>query len=572
MSENVTRLRVKDEDFLVASMIERCPKSMMIRELFKNALEAAAGAPAGKRKVEFSAVKIDGVPKLAIWNSGPGLTGPELYRMCDIASSINKEHGLERNFGMGAKVASLPSNQIGMRYRSCRKGTVQEVVIGKFDGIYGRLLRPGPNGALTEVLKVTEAAVAEGRSVDQEWTEVVLFGNSAEQNTVLDPYAGEPRSLYFWLVDAIRTRFFRFPEDIEVVFRKGVAALREDRVLSSRASQFARLSHYEAVSTAQGVTIHYAFNPAAVADEVAPGRDLWGAGNSLCSIVHQDELYSVLRGMSWLKEAPAFGIPFMARAVSIMIELPEDYPVLPDGYREFLRYRSGRQDVVRVMDFSGLVAKHVPEWLTSLLADSLPKADYIEAVRNEMQDRLIALGVAFQRPKSEPNRNEAVPKPPSPPSSGAEPPLKVEVPPAIVPLHDVADIAQRGLTYRAAIYYPETHQLHVNLQYPLLAEVAEELAATAPAGLDLDGVRLAARAAAERAMITRVGRSLVVGLAKRGRRREWAETHVRIVFSPEALTLAAEDVETGRWETERLFAELLKDVPAAKEPPETEAA
>ena len=33
---SVTKLRVGDEDFLVTSMIERCPKSMMLRELVKN--------------------------------------------------------------------------------------------------------------------------------------------------------------------------------------------------------------------------------------------------------------------------------------------------------------------------------------------------------------------------------------------------------------------------------------------------------------------------------------------------------------------------------------------------------
>ena len=43
----ITRLRVGNEDFLVAAMIERCPKSMMIRELLQNALEAAQSAPDG---------------------------------------------------------------------------------------------------------------------------------------------------------------------------------------------------------------------------------------------------------------------------------------------------------------------------------------------------------------------------------------------------------------------------------------------------------------------------------------------------------------------------------------------
>ena len=44
----VTALEVADEDFLIASLIERCPKSMMIRELMMNALEAAQHAPEGQ--------------------------------------------------------------------------------------------------------------------------------------------------------------------------------------------------------------------------------------------------------------------------------------------------------------------------------------------------------------------------------------------------------------------------------------------------------------------------------------------------------------------------------------------
>ena len=130
----ITRLRVGNEDFLVAAMIERCPKSMMIRELLQNALEAAQSAPDGERRVEFSALTVDGARKLALWNAGRGLTAAELYRMCDIAASINKVNGLDANFGMGAKVASLPSNQHGMRYRSCRDGVVHEVVLGKRGG------------------------------------------------------------------------------------------------------------------------------------------------------------------------------------------------------------------------------------------------------------------------------------------------------------------------------------------------------------------------------------------------------------------------------------------------------
>jgi len=48
----VAPLKVGDEGFLVASMIERCPKTMMLRELAMNALEAARNAPEDHRLVE----------------------------------------------------------------------------------------------------------------------------------------------------------------------------------------------------------------------------------------------------------------------------------------------------------------------------------------------------------------------------------------------------------------------------------------------------------------------------------------------------------------------------------------
>jgi hypothetical protein len=40
-SAQVAALLVSDEEFLVASMIDRCPKTMMLRELLMNAIEAA---------------------------------------------------------------------------------------------------------------------------------------------------------------------------------------------------------------------------------------------------------------------------------------------------------------------------------------------------------------------------------------------------------------------------------------------------------------------------------------------------------------------------------------------------
>lgn len=556
MSGSVTKLRVRDEDFLVASMIERCPRTMMIRELLQNALEATNAVPEGERVVEFSARMVDGVPKLALWNRGIGLSGSELYAMCDIAASIRKESGLDRNFGMGAKVASLPSNQLGMRYRSARDGVVQEVVIGKVGGIYGRLRRPGPDGELTEVLTVPEAEL-EAHDASADWIEVLLLGNEAGQDTVTNPYNGQPRTSPRWLVDAICNRFFRFPLSARIVLQAGVAGLRTRRQLVSLADRLQTLDHYERVRTSEGIVIHYAYDPPHPSRPNVNASQ--GAGpesaSSIAGLVHRDEIYAVKMGPGWWRDAPSYGIPFAARHVSVLVELPEGYPVLPEAYREFLRYTTDKQAQVNLIDFAGLVARSQPVWLSKILAEAAPTATYTDEVQNELTEMLEQLGVPKQRPRSQPEvlQPPAQPRDPGAPRVERLPverppldrPLVVESMPALFLLRDPTELADRDLLHRAACYYPETHQLHVNLTYPAAAELAQRLTDLASAELDSEEVTRVAMMIAERAMVLRVARALVYALAKRNQPRDWREGHMRVAVSPESLTLAADDIRTA---------------------------
>jgi hypothetical protein len=81
MHDSHLRIAKENEDFVVASMIERCPKTMMIRELVMNALEAASKAPIDRRRVEIRPFDFEGTPKLAIWNTGPGMSDSQLLRL-----------------------------------------------------------------------------------------------------------------------------------------------------------------------------------------------------------------------------------------------------------------------------------------------------------------------------------------------------------------------------------------------------------------------------------------------------------------------------------------------------------
>ena len=249
----VTALEVPTKTF-VASLIERCPKTMMVRELMMNALEAARFAPEGRRLVEISPLEMDGTDKLAIWNTGPGMDAPELLKVSNIASSLGKEKSLSGNFGMGAKVASLPSNQRGMRYRSCKGGRVHEVILCKRDGVYGRLRRYHPDtGEYLEVVDVTDIAVAAGRTLNEDWTEVVLLGNETNQDTVRDPFNGDPDQDTQWLATYLYHRFYRLPDGVKVTLLKGTNKLDGNRQFEPIPARLRHFERHETVPLPSGI-------------------------------------------------------------------------------------------------------------------------------------------------------------------------------------------------------------------------------------------------------------------------------------------------------------------------------
>ncbi|MEJ0062461.1 MAG: ATP-binding protein [Alphaproteobacteria bacterium] len=257
----VAPLKVGDEDFLVASMIERCPKSMMLRELAMNALEAAGHAPEDNRLVELRPHEHNGASKLVIWNTGKGMNSQELHKMCDIASSIGKEKSLTGNFGWVRKSLLCHPISTGMRYRSCKDGRVSEVILCKRESAYGRLRRTDEAGHICEVVDVTEAAQSEGYELSQDWTEVMLLGNHPNQDTVRDPYDGNPAQDAQWIATYLYHRFYRLPAGVRVILKKGTNKLDGNRAFDPIPARLERhFEKYETVTTTHGIKVHYLYD------------------------------------------------------------------------------------------------------------------------------------------------------------------------------------------------------------------------------------------------------------------------------------------------------------------------
>ena len=568
----VKALEVVDEEFLVASLIERCPKTAMVRELLMNAIEAAQHAPLDRRLVEISSQQIDGASKLTMWNTGRGMDAVELQSICNMASSLRKKKSLTDNFGMGAKVASLPSNQRGMRYRSCKDGIVHEVILCKREGIYGLLRRHvQTNDEYHEVVDVTEIAKSEGRSCTEDWTEVVLLGNEPGQDTVKDPYNGDPSQDAQWLATYLYHRFYRLPEGVRVALMKGTHKLDGNRQFQTIPSRLNLFERHETVSCAHGIKVHYLYD-APYDKATGHNKSISGAiasAVSTCAVIYKNEMYDVRRGKNWTFDAPIFGIPFGARHISIHIELPDTHPIVPDGYRQFLRYAQGEQPNVSATDFAELVREHRPEWLMEIIRSLAPDSVSSDDIRNELQRLLNNLRVMRISPKVVPTGPVnvtrgagAASEPEGGTSSGAggegsrhkpadlsvlptgakraEMFKNIERAPEIIPLYQESEIEEKGIKGRAARFVMESGVLFVNMTYSSIGEMRTQLELEYADAPDTEMMRTLVKQHAERTITLRVGRTVVYALAKQ-LNKEWDQTALATASSPESLSMAADD-------------------------------
>ncbi|MBO1080468.1 ATP-binding protein [Roseomonas haemaphysalidis] len=558
----ITALRVANEAFLVNSTIERCPKTMMLRELVTNALESAAAAPEGHRRVEIGALPVEGARKLRIWNTGPGMSAAELHRICDLASSLHKQNALDRNFGMGAKVASLPSNKHGLRYRSCRDGVVSEVTMGQRGGIYGRIpYRVAGTPVESEVADVTEQCRAEGGyDLSADWTEVLLCGNRAEQDTLRDPYDRDPVVEPHWVLNYLHHRFHTLPDGLTLRLLPGVAGA-EEHLFTGLAPRLDALTRRDSVAAMEGIRIHFAYDAREDAGTAAEPDGTVLSGQA--AIVHRGEVYAARRGQDWVMDAPSFGMPFGAKHFTVLVELPDDYPLRPDLYRQFLRFQHGGQRQVMLSDFAAVVRAAIPAWLRDIIASyGPPQADYMSELEGELQDLLVQLGITAQ-PRGP--RPVAAPRPAAEPATPPAPrPPRFEVPPEIVQLREPAQIDEKGLQGRAARFYPQAHQIFVNLTYSAFVSMAMELehAFEAAPGGELKP-RLA-RELAEWAISRKISRAIVYSLGKRT--IGWKAEEIDRAQSPEALSIAADDFAVVLEPARRRMAEMLGiETPGAAE-------
>lgn len=606
-------LNIADKTFLINRLIQQAPRSTLIREFFKNAEENAALTPGDLGKVRIYPVEINGVRKLAFWNTGIGMSELDLKKATDLSSSINKTMALDGNFGIGAKVSGLAVSPNGIRYRSCKDGRVSEVTIG-YDPdqeTYVRFAFAFEDGSIDTIIDVTETAKEEGQSTDYDWTEVVLFGESEDHDTVSEPLKKGEVQERSYVSSEIFRRFSSFGSDlsvmVDVAMTKGggkeeTGRFRRVHTLEEILDDLSR--HETCHDPETGIAVRYIHDPKhQTSSHTESARKIPAvASTTFCALVYKGERYDYKTKKAWSSAAPNFGIPFGSRVLTIEILLPDEL-ASPNQYRDGLT-DPGDRSPIEAGDFDHLVRELMPEWVKEIIKAESPKAvENLDDLQSELQKLLDEFRVptptlrevkstsALPTEEDDSGQDESEPVSEdfsefpgdivfglkshdkdgtigqraeekkvriAPKGAKTSKALQaLERVPTIIVLDDPDEINDKGMKGRAAKYYKDGQEIFVNGLYPVVDRMAAELDNEMVAEGDPEERRTTIIKAARRSMAFRVGKAVCYAISKR-LSDDWNADDLDKATSPESLSLAADDFRQGMSEAKRYARTQLK--------------
>lgn len=223
------KLSITGASNFVNRMFEACGNYQWAREFVKNSIEA--GARRVEFGVEWQAVEKYGCYRRTIMDDGLGMDRDELLRFFStLGVGAKKIGGIHENFGVGAKIASLPWNPEGIVVISYKNGVGAMIWITldsrsgdyqlvEFDTGRGKACVIEPQALENDIdwSMVRETAAINNSIIDKHGTVVVLLGSADAPDTILgNPHSAEQdiKGLAVYL----NSRFWAFDNvDVTVV-------------------------------------------------------------------------------------------------------------------------------------------------------------------------------------------------------------------------------------------------------------------------------------------------------------------------------------------------------------------
>jgi len=317
-SDDTLEMKVANMTFMLERLAQDCAPLQFVRELTQNAIDSikAHGKP-GEIRWDVDWTRYDLEPKegykIAVVDTGIGMTGPEMVDYINQLSSSMHEQSKHGNFGMGAKIAAAPRNTLGVVYLSWKDGKGSMIHLWKNPdtGKYG--LRRHTNGEFWLPVKDE----IKPKPIKDHGTMVVLLGKKPGENTMDAPPEGVIPSR--WIARYLNTRYFKFPDSVTVKARESWQRGPQNDNLRKVTGQEAWL---RANSTDSG---QVALSNATARWWILKERDaIDDSGNNVSgghvAALYADELYELATARSGVARLQSCGIIFGYNRIVLYVE------------------------------------------------------------------------------------------------------------------------------------------------------------------------------------------------------------------------------------------------------------
>lgn len=413
---DVERLEVKtgNSSALLGMLAAETHPLQFLREYTTNAVEAIAigGEESQPGRVvwdvDWGLVQASGgrLRKLSVTDTGCGMTGEQMVRLLNDLASSGKQLGATHNHGVGAKIAGVVVSPAGVVYSSWRDGQGSRVHFRQFGqgehATYGlQVLRPNAEGIDRFIQPLGEEDKPYVLQHSPHGTQVTLLGvDEDDDTTVAPPSVLDSRR---WVTKSLNSRYFRMPDDVEVLVREGNRFFGPDEWEAGATTRIRGMSHFlsdPGFVDAHGrvdlddATAHWWLLNADRKGRARHSSEWISTGH--IGVLHGDELYSkqdpasggssldpTRGGYSALQE---FGIQIGYERVVIYIE-PTAVELVPNVARTELRARPAAKSK----------AKGKRGRARQSGSEPLPWSAWAERFRDRLPDELETLQLAAAR-------------------------------------------------------------------------------------------------------------------------------------------------------------------------------
>jgi hypothetical protein len=308
----------------IGFMLERlgrdCDDLQFIRELTMNAIEAEATEIAWDVDWPLWELTDQQQYKLCVIDNGRGMTGEEMLHYINHLSASIHEQAIDKNFGVGAKVAAATRNPAGLIYQSWKggRGAMIQLWRDPESGEYGLRQFERADGGFGYWQPISDATKPD--LIDEHGTKVILLGKGEDHNTI-EPPEGIPTPSR-WVNRYLNARYFQFPEGVEVKAREGWRADPEDSKRNVRRRVRGQKDFLDERSVNRGsVDLSEARIHWWILDE----SDARAKASEMVNVGHfaslfQDELYELRTGRAGVSRLHQFGVIFGYERVVLYAE------------------------------------------------------------------------------------------------------------------------------------------------------------------------------------------------------------------------------------------------------------